>query len=272
MSMVKDAVESDAEEVGRRRQPLARGVELLTYMIESKQDTHGVRELAGRLGVSPSTAHRLVTDLERLGLVRRAESGTSYRLGLEFLRLAWLTTSRYPVHDLSEGVLRRLVEQTGESAFFSLYSEQRREMMFTLSIESPHPLRYALPLQQWLPLHGGASGLAIFAYLPDAVRREVAAGPLEPLTERTVIEPEKVLERLETVRKEGYAITHGERIEGAVAIAAPVFGPSGEVIGAAGVSIPEARYDAGATESLAFQVRQAAAEITTNIQGRRGDR
>jgi DNA-binding IclR family transcriptional regulator len=270
MSMVMDAADTDASETGRRRQPLARGIELLTYMIESTQDSHGVRELAGRLGVSPSTAHRLITDLEKLGLVRRAENGQSYRLGLEFLRLAWLTTGRYPSQELALGVLQDLVAQTGESAFSSLYDGQRQQMMFTSTVESTHPLRYSLPLQRWMPLHGGASGLAILAFLPEAVQYEVAHKPLAQLTPDTVTDPDALLERLVRVRRDGYAITRGERIEGAVAIAAPVFGLiPGDVAGAAGITIPESRFDESKTEEFALRVREAAAQITANISGQR---
>ncbi|WP_394554814.1 IclR family transcriptional regulator [Agromyces sp. MMS24-JH15] len=272
MGMAMDAGETANGEAARRRQPLARGIELLTYMVESPKDSHGVRELAGRMDVSPSTAHRLITDLEKLGLVRRAENGTSYRLGLEFLRLAWLTTDRYPSQELALGVLEELVARTGESAFSSLCDEQRRQMMFTSTVDSPHPLRYTVPLQQWMPLHGGASGLAILAYLPEAVQQEVARGPLAKLTPSTITDPEQLLERLREIRRDGYAITRSERISGAVAIAAPVFGlASGSVAGAAGITIPESRFDEAKAESLAVLVREAAAQITANIGGQQLD-
>lgn len=265
-----EAAETEAAETGRRRQPLARGIELLTYMIESTQDSHGVRELAGKLGVSPSTAHRLITDLEKLGLVRRAGNGQSYRLGLEFLRLAWLTTGRYPSQELALGVLQDLVEKTGEGAFSSLYDEQRQQMMFTSTVESSHPLRYTLPLQQWMPLHGGASGLAILAFLPEAVQRDIVSKPLAQLTPHTVTDPDALMERLAEVRRDGYAITRSERIDGAVAIAAPVFGLiPGDVAGAAGISIPESRFDEAHAAALALMVCEAAAQITANISGQR---
>ena len=169
----------DVADETRRRQPLARGIELLTLMVDSEQETHGVRELAGRLGVSPSTVHRLITDLEKLGLVGRTPAG-SYRLGLEFLRLSWTTTARYPLQEVSVETLKKLTEASGESSFFCVYSEPRRQMMFTLTVESPHPLRYTLPLQTWLPVHGGASGLAILAYLPADVQQEIVHGPSGP--------------------------------------------------------------------------------------------
>ncbi|MFT4233795.1 MAG: IclR family transcriptional regulator [Microbacterium sp.] len=262
----KDTPDTAGEE-SRRRQPLARGIELITLMVDSDQETHGVRELAGRLGVSPSTVHRLITDLERIGLVGRTPTG-SYRLGIEFLRLAWATTTRYPLQEVSAETLQTLTEQSGESSFFCVYSEPRRQMMFTLTIESPHPLRYTLPMQTWLPLHAGASGLAILAYLPTDVQEQIAHGDLPALTERTIVDPPNLLRRLAGVREEGYAITHGERIEGAIAIAAPVFGPAG-VIASTGITIPESRFNAAQATALAGMVQDAAERLSGYLRSTR---
>lgn len=271
MTKANDKQSDELEEAGRRRQPLARGIELLTLMVDSEQLSHGVRELAGRLEVSPSTVHRLITDLEKLGLVSRLPSG-SYRLGLEFLRLAWTTTTRFPIQELALDTLEELTEESGESSFFGLYNEQRRQMMFSLTVESPHPLRYSLPLQQWLPLHAGASGLAILAFAPDEVQNAVAHAALPSATDRTLTDPNKLLERLAEIREAGYAISHGERIEGAIAVAAPVFGPVGAVIGATGITIPETRFNATHGNSLALLVRQAATQLSRSISGTRGGR
>lgn len=240
-------------------------------MVDSDRDAYGVRELAGKLEVSPSTVHRLLTDLEKLGLVSRAENG-SYRLGLEFLRLAWTTVERYPLQEVSTDTLQELTEQTGESSFFAIYGEQRRQMMFSLAVESPHPLRYTLPLKQWLPLYAGASGLAILAYLEPDVLGEITHGKIEKLTERTLVEPEALAERVATIIRDGYAITHGERIEGAIAIASPVFGPSGTVVGSMGISLPETRFNAAHSSSLAGLVKQAAGQLTDYLTGARDPR
>ncbi len=252
----------------RRRHPLARGIELLTVMIDSDQDLHGVRELAARLEVSPSTVHRLITDLEKLGLVGRTEQG-AYRLGLEFMRLAWTAVERYPIQEVSTDTLQELTEQSGESSFFAVYGESRNHMMFSLVVESPHPLRYSLPLKQWIPLYTGASGLAILAFLPPDVVDEVTGGQMVPSTERTVVESEQLRARLEMIARDGYAITHGERIEGAIAIASPVFGPSGAVVGSLGITMPEARFNAAYSQSLAGLVKQSAGRITDYLTGSR---
>lgn len=258
-------MDDDTGESSRRRQPLARGVELLTLMVDGERDEYGVRDLSTRVGLSPSTVHRLLGDLERLGLIARTPEST-YRLGLEFLRLAWTTSDRYPLHEASTDTLRALTAQSGESSFFGVYNPQRRQMMFTLTEESPHPLRYAIPINDWLPLHAGASGIAILAFLPEDIQSRVAGGPLPATTERTLVDKAGLLDRLRVVRETGYAVTSGERIEGAVAIAAPVFGPTG-IVGVTGISLPQSRFHPEDEARLGELVRASAAKLTQRIAG-----
>ena len=77
--MGTQASQAAASAPDRQRYPLARGIEILTLMTDGAEQSYGVRELAGRLGVSASTAHRLLSDLEELGMVSRTPAG-SYRL------------------------------------------------------------------------------------------------------------------------------------------------------------------------------------------------
>jgi DNA-binding IclR family transcriptional regulator len=252
----------------RQRHPLARGLEILTLMTDGREQSYGVRELGNRLGVSASTAHRLLTDLEELGMVARTPAG-GYRLGMEFLRLAWTANARYPLHESASDVLGELTERSGESSFFGVYSEQRRQMMFSLTVESSHALRYTLPRGVWLPVHAGASGLAILAFLPPKVQAEIVGGRLGALTSRTLVDADRLAERLAGIRRDGYAISHGERIEGAIAVAAPVTGPADAVIGDVGITIPESRFNAAATADLVSQVQQAAGSLTRRFTGHR---
>ncbi|MEU4654890.1 IclR family transcriptional regulator [Streptomyces sp. NPDC023723] len=257
---------STAATPDRQRHPLARGFEIITAMVDGGKQTYGVRELGNRLGVSASTAHRLLSDLEELGMVSRTPAG-SYRLGMEFLRLAWTTTTRFPLREAANDILEDLTGRSGESSFFAIYNDQRREMMFALSVETSHPLRYTVPCGVWLPLHAGASGLAILAFLPSEVQTEIARTDLEALTARTVVDPKRLAERLAQVRQDGYALSHGERIDGAIAIASPVLGPGGSVIGDVGITIPESRFNAATTSEFIELVKAAAERLTRRFTG-----
>ncbi len=250
----------------RQRHPLARGIEILTLMVDSGETSYGVRDLGGRLGVSPSTAHRLLGDLEDLGMVARTPSG-NYRLGMEFLRLAWTAGTRFPLRDAANDVLTELTAGSLESSFFAVYNEQRRRLMFSVSVESSHPLRYTVPQGVWLPLHAGASGLAILAFLPSPVQAEIIDGELDALTDRTLVDPARLRERLAQIRRDGYALSHGERIDGAIAIVAPVFGPAETVLGDVGITIPESRFNAATTSDLTAMVLRSADVLTRRFTG-----
>ncbi|MFJ9127790.1 IclR family transcriptional regulator [Streptomyces sp. NPDC102340] len=252
----------------RQRHPLARGIEIITLMIDGGEKAYGVREIGNRLGVSASTAHRLLGDLEELGMVGRTPAG-NYRLGMEFLRLAWTANARFPLREAALDILSELAESSGESSFFAVVNEQRRQMMFAMSVESSHPLRYTVPQGVWLPLHAGASGLAILAFLPSDTQEAIVRGELNALTDRTWVDPDRLTERLAGIRRDGYAISHGERIDGAIAIAAPVLGPSNVVIGDVGITIPETRFNAASTQEMTALVLKSAAALTSRFTGNR---
>src|SRR3954452_23437305 len=89
-------------------------------------------------------------------------------------------------------------------------------MLFAASVGAPQPIRQVRPINEWRPVHGGASGRALLAFLPDAEREAVLAGPLEPVTEHTVTDPEALRRVLDEVRKRGYSVSRGERVLGGV--------------------------------------------------------
>ncbi len=250
----------------RQRDPLARAFQLLTLMIDEGENSYGVRQIGTLLGVTPSTAHRLLADLEKLGLVRRLHGG-GYSLGLEFHRLAWASIARFPLRDAAEPVLRDLSASSSESAFLGIYNEQRCQMTFASHVESSHPLRYVLELNTWLALYAGASGQAILAFLPVEVIATVIADGLSRITENTVVNKGELNAHLAEIRDKGYAISHGERIVGAVGIAAPIFGASGEVVGDVGITLPQSRFEAKKQTHLAALVKKSASELSESIGG-----
>jgi IclR family acetate operon transcriptional repressor len=117
-------------------------------------------------------------------------------------------------------------------------------MMFVAAVNSSHPLRYVVPINEWIPVYAGASGLAIMAFLPPEERRAIIARTkLAPVTERTITDPMVLEKELARIRARGYAYSRGQRTVGAVGIAAPIWGPDGRVMGDLTVSVPEPRFD-----------------------------
>ncbi len=106
------------------------------------------------------------------------------------------------------------------------------------------------------------------AFLPNSEQREIIARThLAPITDRTITEPYKLEHQLELIRAQNYACSIGQRTPGAVAIGAPIFGPTGVVVGDAIITLPEQRFDPKSEKHLARHVMTCADRITRQMGG-----
>lgn len=252
----------------RSRDPLSRALEILNWMIDSEQNSWGLREIASGVGMHPSTVHRLLTQLEAQQYLQQDASHGRYFIGLEFHRLVWRASGRQSIRTLAHPSLRNLVDQTGESALLALYDSIRMEMLHAESIDSDHPIRLVRPLGVWLPITAGSTGLAIMAHLTEEEQQDILSQPLEAKTPTTITDPVKLQSALEEIRARGYSFTRGQRTEGAVGIAAPILGSNGRVIGAVAHSQPEQRFNESLVPQIADLVMQAANEIGELLRSR----
>jgi IclR family acetate operon transcriptional repressor len=252
----------------RRRDPLTRAFQVLRRLAESNEGARGVRDLAAELDWPPSTVHRVLRALEQDGIVSVDPDG-HYKLGLQFLKLAYRATNGYPVWDSAIPALRELVAECHETALLGIYDRRRREMTFAAAVESDHPVRYVADLRrEWYPIHSGASGLAIFSFLPEGERAEVIrTSGLPMLTPATITDPKALETEARKIRKRGYAVSRGERIQGAAAVAAPVWDSDHRVLGDVFVTVPLDRFQQTDEHGLASAVVSCAKVITARLSG-----
>jgi IclR family transcriptional regulator, acetate operon repressor len=250
------------------RNPVGRAFRILSWMAARDDGPWGVRELAKGVEMNPSTVHRLLGLLEEEGLVRQDDPGGGYQLGTELLRLAWTASGTHPIRSAALPHMQVLAEESGETVSFGLYDPVRRQTYVAVVVESDAPVRYVSKLHEWRDLHTGASGRAVMAFLPDEERRDIVERTrLAPATEHTITSREELERVLAEVRERGYAFSQEERRLGGVGIAAPVFGPGGQVVAEVGVSVPTQRFVRSAEARLARLVRACARRIGEEIGG-----
>jgi DNA-binding IclR family transcriptional regulator len=254
----------------RTRDPIGKAINLLGLMLSVPNSAWGVRELAREADLPPTTVHRLLSALTEVGFVDNEHNSGQYRIGLEFYRMAWQTDANYPIRAVASRHMRELVDCCNESALLGLYSAQRMEMIFASMLDSTHPVRYVIPLHEWVPVYTSASGMAIMAYLPASERRQIIERTqLKPVTRNSITDPEELESELARIRSRGYAHSRGQRTPGAVGIAAPIFrGQHARVVGDLVLTIPEQRFQDRLVPELAGLVAQQASEITQEIGGR----
>lgn len=235
-------------------------------MLETQGKKWGVRELASALHLPASTTHRVLSSLEKEGLVEQDPESCLYQVGIEFYRLAWRSEAQFPIRDVAVPFMREIVARYNETVFLGVYDPFRRQMLYAAAAESTHAVRYILALNEWIPVYAGAGGLAIMAFLPEiewsAIIKE---SHLSPLTEHTITDPNRLRQELQKTRSRGYSITYAQRIPGTFAIGAPIKGHNGRIMGSLVLSIPEQRFNQADVPEMASVIMDYASRINAHL-------
>jgi IclR family acetate operon transcriptional repressor len=229
------------------------------------EEPAGVTELSRRLGLHKSTASRLLTTLERRGLVEQDEETGKYRLGLAVIRLARRAEQTLDVGRLALPELERLARIAHDPAALGVLDDDRVSVL----AQGDPPSVAAIP--DWtgrrLPLHATAAGKVLLASVPEReVLRIVRAG-LHAYTPRTIIALEPMLAELARVRRRGFAVALGELEAGLHTIAAPVRDGREAVVAAVELRASALRLPVSRLPELAAAVRDAAAGVTVRLGG-----
>jgi DNA-binding IclR family transcriptional regulator len=222
----------------------------------------GVTTIAEQLGVHKSTAFRLVTTLERGGLVEQAQDRGKYRLGMGVLRLAGATTARLDVVQEARPICRRLAASTGETINIAVLSE--RSALYVDQVAGSSSLQPHNWVGQHIPLHAASNGKVLLSELP-AAEIDGAVGTMTAFTDATLTSRAALRRELATVRERGYAVAVDELEVGLTALAAPIRNAHGDVIAALSVSGPTFRLDAARLEDVVPELLAAAREISHRL-------
>ncbi len=192
-------------------------------------------DLASASGIPKSTASRLLSALERQGLVEQDGERGRLRPGPAILRVAERNLLERNVVELAAASLDALGQFSGETINLAVPARQGVEHI--AQVESRHFLGAGQWLGRSVDYHCTAVGKVFMAF----GRATVAAAPLAKLTPQTVTSPTRLRAELETVRAESFATAIDELELGLAAIAAPVLGAGGEVVAALSISGPTTR-------------------------------
>ena len=157
-----------------------------------------------------------------------------------------------------------LAARFDETVYAVRYAADTQSIVFVAAAHSTQSVRYMLALDSHAPLHAGAAGKAVLAYLPAAVVDEL---DLVAHTDSTIVDLDQLRADMAETRRRGYAFSVGERIADAVGVAAPVF-RDGEVAGAITLTIPRYRFRPELRKEYAVAVIAAAEEGSRMLSAR----
>ena len=223
----------------------------------------GVSQLARRVGIGKSTAHRVIWTLVEEGLLEKVDETGLFRLTETMRSLGASAETAQRLHEAATIPLDQLRTLTDATLHIAILDGS--DVLYVERREGPG----AIPVFRSVGARNAAyltsSGKLLLAYLPPEQQQRLLDGMrLTPKTPRTITSKPMLVAELAKIRRQGFAENRGESEPGMCSIAAPVRDPLGRVV----ASLSVARYvddvDVG-LRHLARPVVETAMRISTGL-------
>ncbi|MFJ8991626.1 IclR family transcriptional regulator C-terminal domain-containing protein [Streptomyces sp. NPDC102279] len=237
-SGLADWTSASKHELGREFvESLARGLTVITAFGEGRAELT-LTAVAQATGLARATARRALITLEHLGYVTTRDR--VFRLTPRVLGLGYPPLSRTTLPEIAAPHLTELSQRLHDSVSLAVLTGD--EIQYTGRVSTSRVMSVNITVGTRLPAYATALGRVILADLPEG---QVPLSPeLNPLTPRTITDPEHLRAELDRVRKAGYALVEGELEQGLRSIAVPVRDRGGRVVAAVNVAMHSTRRTA----------------------------
>jgi len=240
-------------------QSIDRAIAILNSFLH--EETQTLSQIAATAGLSRSTAHRLLSSLQAHRLIEQRLSGGTYALGDHVLRLAQAASQAASVLDRASLLLEGLRDETGETSALHVRVGISHRVPI-IQAESKLELRRSYTeIGQAIPIHLGAPGKLLLAYLPEQAQERILAHPLAPATKHTITAADELREELVKIRQQEFALSLQERNPGVTTLAVPVDDGTAPINAAVSLTGPAVRLPEDKLREFVPLAAQAAQEI-----------
>ncbi len=243
----------------RGTQTVIRAIRLLK-VFSTEQPEQSLAQLSAALGLTKTTAHRLLAALESEGLVARDGARNLYHLGPAMIGFGSQALLGSNLRREVRSTLEELNAETGETATLEILVGD--QMLVLDGVAGRHLVSAILDIGTRWPVHLTSSGKAYLASLPEPARSSLLQPPLVSFTEGSITDLDRLSRELEEIEKRGYATAFEELESDYVGVAAVFRGALGEPEGALSLGGPASRLTAERAESLGETLRSAAERLS----------
>ena len=245
---------------------VSRALQILTSFTINDLEL-SIAELNEKLGIHKSTLVRLLRCMADEGFIEQNPETDKYRLGIRTFEIGSLyyRTRMMHIETIARPFMRQLVDKFAVSA--NLAIRDRHEIVYIEVVEPKgSPMRVAYSKGDRFGVHHTALGKAMIAFLPSDELEDILEAELTSLTPRTIATPQELVEELEMVRRQGYAVDDEESMPGLRCVAAPIWDFDG-VVAALSVSGSTLIVTRERVEEVGAGVLEATKSVSAQLGG-----
>jgi DNA-binding IclR family transcriptional regulator len=241
-------------------QLLDRSVAVLKLLGGIGQEGATIAAIGDELGLTQSTAHRIVAALERHGLVDREMETKRYRLGLALFHLGAIAADGTGLRKLARPALLRIAAETRDTVFlmaragFNSVCVDRQEGSYVIDSLTGH-------IGGQIPMGVGPASQAVLAFLPETEALAIIDANAERYRAYEHLSATSVRAALPRIRDLGYALDDGDLVAGISALAMPILPHGRDAVASIAINMTSARLTEGRLPQLIALLREEIAPI-----------
>ena len=240
-------------------QSLERGLAVIRAF-DAQHPELTLSEVARAAGLTRAAARRFLHTLVEMGYVRT--DGRLFALRPRVLELGYSYLSSLSLPEVALPHMEGLVEHVHESCSLSVLDGD--EVVYVARVPTKRIMTVAISVGTRFPAYATSMGRVLLAHQdPKWLEQYLSTVRLEPLTRRTVTDPDRLAALLARVRSQGGCLVDPELEEGLRSIAVPVRGNNDAVVAAMNVS---AHISRGSAESIRKELLRPLLEAAAAIQ------
>lgn len=217
--------------------------------------------IADEVGLPVTTALRIVATLTKLGMLKK-HTDKSYSLGNGAYLLGAVAHAHFRPQHVAQFYMQQLRDDTKEAV--SLYGVDGEFRVCFAHIPSLLTMRCVVRVGDRFPLWAGAGSKSLLAYADHKVIEREAA-KLHKITDGTLQSKESLLEDLALIRTRDYAISRGEREDGILSLAVPIFDNIKRAVFSLSLAAPSTRLDEEAIKALVPRMQEMSMHISQQL-------
>jgi IclR family acetate operon transcriptional repressor len=257
------------KQASKKANSTEKALEILLSFTPYNQEV-GTVEISQKLGFHKATVSRILHTLTNYGLLQQDAKTRKFRLGQSAINLG-LAVNRSISSEmvlLAKPYIDALRDALKETVVLEVVSG--RSAVIAYIAEGSGPIRIKGTVGDRRPVHAAAGAKAILAFSPPEMKEQFLKEKMIRLTPNTITVPSVLLDQLQEIRRQGFAIDNEEVNIGINAVGAPIFNHEGKPVAAvvaAGLSHAITWEGASAIVPV---LKEAAEKISAQLYHKRG--
>ncbi len=194
-----------------------------------------LQDIAHGLSMNNSTVSRFLTSLTDYGYIQQDPETLRYRLTMKICSIASRVSSSFNLTEMAQPYMRTIVDAFDESACLAI-QQNNRVVYIAVQNGSDKILQTMQRIGSNAPLYcTGIGKLLLTNYSGEEILDLMGHENMRAFTPNTITTPEALVQAIDTVRIQGYALDDEECEQGARCVAVPIHDYTKKVV--AGLSV-----------------------------------